>query len=140
LLSALDLDSSIQPLNDAYKKAGFKRDMQTFCLCHGEMPVAFFVVNQSDIGLNLSDLLNGIKIIVINSEEANWDIVASALNKISSCYKENNIPLLVYPNDYLSRQSIETTKHYQLWITKSEPYIEQYTEYLDKKFRLRSRT
>jgi hypothetical protein len=140
MLSALDLDSSTKPLKDAYKKAGFKRELQTFCLCHGEMPVAFFVVNQSDIGLNLSDLLNGIKIIVINSEEANWDIVASALHKISSCYKENNIPLLVYPSDYLSRQNMETTKHYQLWIIKNEPYSEQYTEYLNKKFRHGYRT
>jgi hypothetical protein len=140
LLSALDLDSSTKPLNDAYKKAGFKRDMQTFCLCHGEMPIAFFVVNQSDIGLNLSDLLNGIKIVVINDKEANWDIVASALNKISSCYKENKIPLLVYPHDYLSRQNIEITKHYQLWIIKNEPYSEQYAEYLDNNFRIRHRT
>jgi hypothetical protein len=137
LLKAIELDSSINPLREVYAKAGFKRNCQTFCLCHEGKQSAFFITNQSDLGLNLSDLLNGIKIIITNEAEAKWDIIASAVNKIGYLYEENNIPLLIYPHDYLSSQNIETTKYYKLWILKNNPYSEKYTEYMGKYFRMR---
>jgi hypothetical protein len=109
-------------------------------LCFKEEQVAFFIVDQSDLGLNLSDLLNCIKIIIINKANLKWDIFTSAINKISSFYEEEQISLLVYPSDYLSRQGISANKNYLLWIFKIKPYSEQYLEYMKSKFRIRYRT
>jgi hypothetical protein len=140
LLDALGLNSPMKPLRDSFIKVGFKRNCQTFCLCFEEEQVAFFIVDQSDLGLNLSDLLNGIKILIINETKLKWDIVTSAINKISSFYEEEQISLLVYPSDYLSRQGIRANKNYLLWIFKIKPYSEQYLEYMKSKFRIRYRT
>jgi hypothetical protein len=140
LLDALDLNSPMQLLRDSFIKAGFKRNCQTFCLCFKEEQIAFFIVNQSDLGLNLSDLLNGIKIIIINEAKLKWDIVTLAINKISSFYEEKQISLLVYPSDYLSRQGIRADKNYQLWILKISSTSDQYHEYMKSKFRIKYRT
>jgi hypothetical protein len=137
LLDALELDSPMNSLKESFLKAGFKRNCQTFCLCFGEEQVAFFIVDQSDLGLNLSDLLNAIKIIIINKAESKWDILLSAVYRLSFFYEENYIPLLIYPHDYLSKQDIELDKNYLLWIFKIKPYSEQYLEYMKSKFRIR---
>jgi hypothetical protein len=140
LLDALDLNSPMKPLRESFLKTGFRRNCKTFCLCHKEEQVAFFILDQSDLGLNLSDLLNSIKIIIINETELKWDIVASAINKISSFYKEEQISLLVYPSDYLCRQGFSANKNYQLWILKISPTSDRYHEYMKSKFRIRYRT
>lgn len=140
LLDALDLDSPMKSLKESFVKAGFKRNCETFCLCFKEEQAAFFIVNQSDMGLNLCDLLNSIKIIIANNEGLKWDIIAAAINKLSSFYKEDNITLLVYPSDYLRGQGISDNKNYQLFILKNDPYLENYTEYMERKFRMRYRT
>ena len=138
MLDAFGLDTPMEPLKESFTKAGCKRNCQTFCLCHKGQQVAFFIVNQSDFGLNLSDLLNGIQIIIVNNE-LRWEIITSAISKLGKFYKEDRIPLLIYPSTYLSEQSVSNKKKYQLWIIKLDPYLEQYTEYVGNKFRIRYR-
>jgi hypothetical protein len=139
LLNSLELNSSIQSLKEAYSKAGFKRDRRIFCLCFKDKPRAFMIVNQSDLGLNLSDLLNSIKIIIVD-ERLKWNIILSAVNKLCSYYEEYNIPLLIYPNDYLTKQGIKNSKNYALWILKNDPYSAKYYEYVGNNFRMKYRT
>jgi hypothetical protein len=140
LLDALNLDSSMKPLKESFIKAGFKRNCQTFCLCYKEEQVALFILDQSDLGLNLSDLLNSIKIIIINEAKLKWDILTSAINKISSFYEEEDIALLIYPSDYLNKQDISVNKNYHLWILKISSTSDQYHEYMKRKFRIKYRT
>ena len=136
LLDSFRLDSNLDQVKESFTKAGFVRDCQLFCLRHAGIQVAYFIVNQSDLGLNLSDLLNGIQVI-ITDQNIKWDILLSAINKLSSIYKEDHFPLLVYPADYLSEQNIATDKSYLLWILKTNPYIDNYTEYMGSKFRMK---
>ena len=68
LLNALGLDIPSDSIKKSFTDAGFKRDCRTYCLCYEDRQMAFFVVDQSDIKLNLSDLINGIKIIVVKPE------------------------------------------------------------------------
>lgn len=140
MLDAFGLESPITPLRESFAKAGFKRNCQTFCLCLKGKQAAFFIVNKSDLGLNLSDLLNCIAIIIISDEELKWDIISATINKLSFYYKEGHIPLLIYPSNYLSGQGINTDKNYELWILKTDPFLEQYTYYMGRKFRTRYRT
>jgi hypothetical protein len=139
MLDAFRLDSPLTPLRESFAKAGFIRNCQTFCLYLEDKLAAFFIVNKSDLGLNLSDLLNGIKIIIVNDERLKWDIILATINKLSFYYKEGHIPLLIYPSNYLSGQGISANKNYQLWTIKNDPYVEQYAEYMASKFRMRYR-
>jgi uncharacterized membrane protein len=137
MLDAFGLDIQIKPLRESFARAGFIRNCQTFCLYHENQQAAFFIVNKSDLGLNLSDLLNGITIFVVNDKRLKWDIIIAAINKLSFYYKEGHIPLLVFPSNYLSGQGISADKNYQLWLIKNDPYVEQYAEYMANKFRMR---
>ena len=138
LICALGLDKSPEMLKTSFVKAGFKRDYQIFCLEHKGKQIAYFILNRSDLGLNLSDLINGIKIFVINSNELTLEVLFSAVRSLSIHYEEDNISLLIYPDKYLSDHCINVKKHYKLWILKTDDtYLEQYTEYMDTKFRMK---
>jgi hypothetical protein len=136
VLDAFGLHRPEPSLEAAFHEAGFERNCRTYCLCRDGRPAAFFVVNRSDLGLNLSDLLNGISIFVADNE-LSWDNVLPVLQRLGTDFATDQIPLLVYPSDYLSAHGIETTKRYQLWIMKTDPYAEDYTEYMRLNFRMR---
>ncbi len=137
LLDAFRLDLSMKPLEETFLNAGFKRTCRTFCLRFEEAPLAFFIVNQSDLGLNLSDLLNGITIIVMDEKKSTWKILSSALQTLDSFYETDHIPLLIYPARYAEEHGIRVDKQYQLWILRNDPYSEQYTDYMGRKFRMK---
>jgi hypothetical protein len=138
MMEAFGLHSKFAPLRESFTKAGFNRNYKTFCLCSGEQQVAFFIVNQSDLGLNLSDLFNGITII-ITDKELRWEIITAAISQLSSFYQEDCIPLIIYPSTYLSEQKIASDKNYRLWIFKIKPYPDKYMEYMINNFRIRQK-
>jgi hypothetical protein len=139
LLDALGLEISSMQLEEKFAKAGFKRMCKPYCICHEEHPVAFLIVNQTDLGLNLSDLINGIKIIITDNKKVTPEILFSAISQLSITYEEENIPLLIYPDNYLTDNSIDVKKCYQLWILNNKLYSEQYLEYMYKNFRIKYR-
>jgi hypothetical protein len=119
MLSALGLDTSSDSIIKSFAKVGFKRDYRTYCLCYKEKQMAFFIVNQSDLGLNLSDLLNGIKIIILEPTQLPWLILSTSVNNLSGIFTEEKIPLLILPSDYLHSQKIAVEKQYALWILQT---------------------
>jgi len=135
LLSALGLEIPSDSLKKSFIKAGFKRDCRTYCLCYEEQQIAFFIVNQSDLGLNLSDLLNSIKIIVLEPDKLPWAKLSSAVNNLSGVFAEEKIPLLLYPANYLSSQNIVEEKKYNLWILQTK-YADDYLIYMDSLMKL----
>ena len=116
LLSALGLDLPADSLKKSFAQAGFKREYRTHCLCHQDKPLAFFIVNQSDIKLNLSDLINGIKIIIVEPDILSWAMLAATVNRLGVFFQEDIIPLLIYPSYFLPLQNIPMEKEYSLWI------------------------
>jgi hypothetical protein len=120
MLSALGLESSSDSIKKSFANASFKRDYRTYCLSYKEKQIAFFIVNQSDLGLNLSDLLNGIKIIVLESSQLPWDIFSAIVNNLSYIFTEEKIPLLIFPTNYLASQNIVEEKKYALWILQAK--------------------
>lgn len=137
LLDAFRLDLPIAPLKNAFSDAGFKRDCATYCLRHDNKPSAFLIVNHSDVGLNLSDLLNCVTVFIADGQPLSWKTLSSAVNHLTQDYDADSIPLLLYPSGYPESQGIHVGKQYQLWILKNDPYSEQYTNYMERKFRMK---
>jgi hypothetical protein len=73
-------------------------------------------MNQSDIKLNLSDLINGITVIIVEPDILSWAMLALAINCLGVFYPEETIPLLIYPSHFLPLQNIKLEKQYTLWI------------------------
>lgn len=136
LLSALGLEIPSESLKQSFTKAGFKRDCRTYCLCFEGRQFAFFVVNESDMGLNLSDLLNSIKIIVLEPDKLPWEKLSAAICNLCGFFTEEKIPLLIYPSDYLASQNVAEEKQYALWILQLRYASDDYLIYMDSLMKL----
>ncbi len=105
-----------ESLEELYARNGFLRRMKVFSLLRMDKLKALLVVNESNLGLNLSELLNGITIIVNDPDGLTWDILSNALNHLVSVYDTPVVPLLVYPLTYLEERKISYEKKYQMLI------------------------
>jgi len=142
LLNALGLGA--EPLRSStlaqqYKNQGFIRRWKVCTLIYREEPVAFLIVNQSDLGFNLSELLNGIKIIVTDIRHAPWHILLKAISRLSEIYDTDQFSLMIYPSEYTDIEQVSIDKYYQLWIINVPQRINDYLQYMEQNFRIRLR-
>jgi len=119
-----------------YRRLGFIRRWKFYSLKDNEQLKAVLIVNQSDLGLNLSELLNGVKILVLDTAGLPWDILNSALSQLTVVFKIDKIPLLVYPATYLDFQGVYWEKQYLLWSMDAQ-YGKEYVEYMQNKMKLK---
>jgi len=129
MINAFGLDTSSESLKNMFLKNGFKRNYDTYCLFYQDKPNAFFIINQSDFGLNLSDLLNSIKVIILDQTNLPWSIMISAISNFAKFYTEEHIPVLFYPTNYLSSQNIKEEKKYALWILQAHKGSDNFLQY-----------
>ena len=137
LLDALGLSQGIssgESLEEVYSRLGFLRKWSTYSLAYDRDLRAVLFVNQSELGLNLSEFLNGIKILVVNPESLPWDILSIAIGQLVPLYPMDKIPILVYPLEYVDAKGIPYQKKYQLWIYDGSIFGE-FMEYVEKKFK-----
>ncbi|KUG21483.1 hypothetical protein ASZ90_008766 [hydrocarbon metagenome] len=119
LLKVLRLDKEYketESLSQLYSRYGFKRSCQSFSLKYKGMLKAVLVENQSDPGLNLSDFLNGIKVIVNDEVGLPWEILSAAISQLVGRFAIDKIPVLVYPSSYLESKGVPFKKKYNMWI------------------------
>ncbi|MDD5723667.1 MAG: PilZ domain-containing protein [Syntrophales bacterium] len=141
MLRALDLGqehSGTPTLKELYKSHGLTRDWKVYSLAHAHELKAVLVVNQSDLGLNLSDLLNGIKIIITDPTGLPWDILSSAIDRLTGIYTVDSIPVLVYPHTYLEGVDVPYEKQYYAWVMDTQ-YGRRYLEYMKDRTRIKLR-
>lgn len=142
LLSCLDLENygggngdSIEKL---YKRHGLIRRWKAFSLLKGDRHAALMIVNRSDLGLNLSELLNGVKIIITEPADTPWDILSTAAQAlIEKCHVENPA-LTIFPHSYLEKGEIPYEKQYLLWIINSQ-YGRDFIEYMRERLKTNAR-
>ena len=138
LLDAFGLeqgDSGDESLEQAYNRVGFFRKLTTYSLSHRGDLNAVLIVNQSDLGINLSELLNGITILITNPEALPWNVLSTAIGQLTGLYSMERVPVLFYPSDYVKNESVPYEKYYQLWILNVR-YGNEYMEYMQKRFRV----
>ncbi|MBE0558276.1 MAG: hypothetical protein IH628_13675 [Proteobacteria bacterium] len=96
---------------------------------------AVFIVNHSSPGLNLSELLNSIKVIITAPAGLPWPVMATALARLTPEFKAESVPLLIYPANYPASQGLTVEKQYLLWILDTQ-YGKEYLEYMEKKTKI----
>lgn len=138
LLNALGLgreDSGNESLEEVYGRLGFLRKQRAYSLTHRGVLYAVLIVNQSDLGFNLSELLNSIKVLVADPEGLPWDILSIAVAQLTSVYHKARVPILFYPFEYAKVNNIPFEKQYQLWILNVRFGFE-YLEYMQRKLKM----
>jgi hypothetical protein len=137
LLEVLGLggkNSSDESLEKLYSSLDLIRRWTPYSLIHYGKLHAVLIVNQSSLGINFSELLNSIKVLITNSEGLPWEILATAINQLTGVYERERVPILIYPSDYLKANDVPfETKKYLLWIYDAR-LIKQFTEYLHRRF------
>jgi hypothetical protein len=128
-------NSSNEYLENLYDRLGFSRRWKAYSLTHYDELNAVLIVEHSDLGLNLSELLNGIKIIVTDLEGLPWNILSTAIGQLAPLYNTDKIPVLIYPLEYVNAEAIPYEKQYQLWAYHAR-FMGQLMEFLKQRLRI----
>ncbi len=141
LLKAMDVvgKGSFGPvpggLEAMYENAGLLRRVRFHALHRDEGLNAVFVEEKCELGVNLSGLLDSIKVFVVKPEEMRWDILLAAVARLSKSYEKEVVPVLLYPPDWVDETGIPSEKTYRLWILNVR-HADRYMEYMDERFRI----
>ena len=92
------------------------------------------MVDIADLGLNLSDLTNCIKIFILDAAEFRKDIFSAMVSKVADSVMQDELPILLFPAVYADNQNIEYEKHYNLWIINLQ-YTDPYFKYINRLLR-----
>jgi hypothetical protein len=125
-----------ESLGELYDRLGFFRKCQAYSLKQGKKLKAVLILNQSDLGINLSELLNSIKVLVTSPSDLPWNILSMAIGKLTGAYNMEKVPIMFYPTDYVDANSILYEKRYQLWIYDAR-HVDKFMEYVKRKLRIR---
>jgi hypothetical protein len=124
-----------EKLESVYERHGLMRKWKAYSLTRGGKLHAALIADQSDLGLNLSELLNSIKIIITDARDLSWDVLSFAIGELVGAYDADKVPVLIYPHEYADEQEIPYEKHYYLWILNVQ-YGNAYLEFMADKFKV----
>ena len=137
LLDAFSLNQEKRDTNTLekdFERQGFYRKIEVYALKHHDELHAILIVNQSDLGINLSELTNSIQVLITNPEGLSWNVLSMTIGRAAASYKKmRKVPVLVYPQDYLDLQGIDCERQYNLWIL-NVLYGEDFLNYVQKRF------
>ncbi|UFS70154.1 PilZ domain-containing protein [Geomonas sp. RF6] len=135
MIDALDLhpnDSADEDIAREYAAIDFKRERHLLSLRKkGGHLLAVVTVVLSDVGLNMSDLTNCIKVFVLDQEELSKELLQPVLKQLVHKFEQEEMPVLLYPAAYADAQEIEYEKTYNLWVL-SMNHTDEYFSYLDR--------
>ena len=138
LLDALGLvppSTGHECIEEVYKRLHLVRKCSVFSLRYKEELCALLLSNHSDFGFNLSELLNGIKVLVAKPEALPWSVLSVAISQLASDYHLERVPILFHPTSYVEGKEIPYEKNYQLWILSVQRGNE-YMEYIQRRFHI----
>ncbi len=134
MVSALDLLSKNH--NDSelfleYRSLGMKRNLNIYSIKIDNELKVIVIVNISDKYLNMSDLTNSFKVMVVDNKKVSKEILLTAISILCIKYNLKGIPVLLYPQKFCEENQLEFEKIYNLWILNMQ-YLDKYFEFCDK--------
>ncbi|BBO79026.1 hypothetical protein DSCW_64430 [Desulfosarcina widdelii] len=134
MIQALDLGYDSHDISEteaAFAQIGLLRSRHLYALkMSGDLKVVF-VVNMADIGLNMSDLTNSIKMFIVRHGGLNYQIIRACLRTLIDQFQLNEIPVLTYPATSAEALAIPFEKKYNLWILNMN-HTDDYFRYLKR--------
>ena len=137
MLEAIDLKPekmNCSALSNEYRQLGLTRVRHLYSLKKNGQLKAVLLANLSDIGLNLSDITNCVKVFVTNKAEFSAGILQAAISKVADITGKEDFPTLLYPAAFADEQKIPYEKIYNLWALNLQ-YSDPYFKYLGRLLR-----
>jgi hypothetical protein len=135
MLKAMDLEPGgwqEEQLCREFQNLGFKRERHLFALRAGGRLKALLIVNISDIGLNLADLVHCINAMILEPRELPPEVLFSALRQVLRATGQHGIPALIFPQSYAEENAIPIEKVYHLWAYDIHGHSQKYYKYLSR--------
>ena len=137
MIRAMGLDEDtekFEELADTYREIGLIRNRHLFALeCNCELK-AVFMVNLSDLGLNMSDLTNCITVFILNRNELNAAIIQHVCTNLVKQFRQAYLPIFLHPAEDAAALGITAEKEYIFW-TLSTKYLDDYFRYIKRLFK-----
>jgi hypothetical protein len=134
MLKALGLDPDRigrTGLEEEYRRLGFKKEKHLFALKADGLLKAIILVNITDFGLNLSNLTNCIKFIVVDPEKLTGDIFKKVIFKLNEKFPFEELTVLVNPVSFAEAIQLPYEKIYNMWIMNTR-FSDPYFRYLER--------
>ncbi|MFO7714052.1 hypothetical protein [Desulfosarcina sp.] len=134
LIQALDLSADnhdIKETEQAFAQIGLLRCRHLFTLKMADILKIVIIIDIADIGLNMSDLTNCVKIIILNHEGLDGQIIQTSLSDLFDRLQLEDMPVLTYPAQSARALGIPMEKLYNLWIFDLN-YTDDYFRYLKR--------
>jgi hypothetical protein len=104
-----------QKLAKTYEACGLQRQRHLYAIRHQKVLKALVDVQDSDLGLNLSELTNAIIVYIIDEEAIHREMLQFIVSALAIRYNKLQHPLLIYPNTYAAKYRLPVDKEYTLW-------------------------
>ena len=137
MTQALDLgvdDREISGTVVAYAELGLVRARHLYALKMQEKLKAVIMIDVADIGLNMSDLTNSVKFIVLDKQGLSYPIIRSSLLNLFDKFQIDEMPVLIHPAESADDLGAPSEKIYNLWIFDLN-YTDDYFRYLKRLFK-----
>jgi hypothetical protein len=134
MVHALDLSADNHDMAEteaAFARLGLLRSRHLYSLTMLDELKALVIVNIADIGLNMSDLTNSVKIIILKHEGLNYPIIQACLLNLFERLQLAEMPVLIYPAQSATALEIPIEKTYNLWIFDLN-HTDDYFRYLKR--------
>lgn len=142
MLDCLDLEPltfESRELIDEYRRHGFEKERVMLSLRKAGRLCACFIVHRSNIGLNLSDLTNCVKVLIVDNRKVDRSVIDNTLLRIFRDFQLSaDMPVLMYPVEAVENLKIRAEKRYCLWILNTR-HSDKYFKFIDRMFRLARR-
>ena len=97
ILRTGESDPGDESLEKVFERLGFLRKYRIYSLMYQDQLKAVFIVDQSDLAINMSNLLNCIKVLTTDPSGLPPELLSVAVSKLGSVYNLDKITLLLYP-------------------------------------------
>ena len=119
MLEALDIlpdnSGSISVLK-AYEQLQFKREIKLYSLKANDNLLAVLIIDITDTGMNMSELTNNIKVLVLDQDNLEINLLENCINELVKIYFDNYAHILLFPASYADKNSMQYEKIYRMWI------------------------
>ncbi|MEA2101051.1 MAG: hypothetical protein U9P80_00550 [Thermodesulfobacteriota bacterium] len=122
-------------LEALYQRSGFIRRSKIYSLKKGNDLMAVMVVDESDPLVNLSDLVNCIKVFVLDRDNLPVEVMQSALASLGNVYDTQEIQVMFYPHEYPSEKGLDISREYYMWVVDAG-HADTYVQYMKKRINI----
>ena len=136
ILRSGESDPGDESLEKVFERLGFLRKWRIYSLIYQDHLKAVFIVDQSDLAINMSNLLNCIKVLTTDPSGLPQELLSLAVSKLGCVYNLDKVTLLLYPASSIKSAGISYKKQYQLWIGDMR-YMNQFMDYVQENFRMK---